>query len=167
MGVHIPPLSIGCRISGICDSPQSPSGGNFDIHPQWPPRCGLTANLATTHTGWNWKINTALLGAPQSRERKLHLYAPGTIPPSEQLAPLFVLDIFLPQNIQDCTSNEDHTHLLLHGDFRVNYLTPNDLLTPSSLVYIKLYKDQYVRGNKVQISKGKTGTLVCPLGPVG
>ena len=125
----------------------------FDIHPLWSPHCGLTASLSTTHTGWNWEVNTGLLGDPQSRERKLHLFVPGTIPPSEQLSPLFALGIFSPQNIQECMSNEDHTHLFLHGDFHVNYLTPNDFLTPSSLGYIKLYRDQYVRGGKVQIRK--------------
>ena len=120
--------------------------------------------LAAKNTVWNWNVKTSLLWPPQSRERTIYLFALGHIPPCSQLAPLYILDVYPPQTIQECLPNEDRSSCFLEGGIRINYISPSRFLEPPPFGFIQLSRTQINRGNKVHFHKGKSGVVTRPLG---
>ena len=159
---HPKPVDIAALASALASHP--PQVLLFDIHPQWVPSEEIATSLERTHAGWRWATNSALLGEPQSREGPIHVFAASVIPRNRQFPPLYILDVYLPQFINDCLSEEDHYPFFSEGDLHINYHNSTSLLEPTPLGYIKLHRSKIPPGAKVRARNGKTGVAAGPSG---
>ena len=69
-----------------------------DVHPKG---IGLSPHLIKVcekgRASWSWFVNDASLGSAQSRERKIMVFATGSVSSECQFAPIYVLDVIIPE----------------------------------------------------------------------
>ena len=126
----------------------------FDIHPHWSPSEAVSTVSEETHTRCDWRINCAVLGAPQGgRKGDSYLRRLSGIHEKPD-SPLYAMDVYLPQVIADFLTNENRAACFLEGNLHVNAHTSLTVVDPAQIGYLKLPRSSLTVGSKVRMGKG-------------
>ena len=109
-----------------------------DSHPMKPRPIRLGELLGLGRTAWNWKINTASLGSPQARMRRVHVSGRGGAPVSSRMVILLLLDLALPVSVADCLEAASGETEFLEGTVAITTVSTQHVTEPESLGYIHL-----------------------------